>query len=77
MREEECAAALSWLDEEGLTPVSVTVINKENNELEKISIRKDLEVALNLDGEDLSEQEADMISMSKIDTISLDMHTMN
>lgn len=35
MHQEECAAALSWLDEEGLTPVSVTVMNIETQELEK------------------------------------------
>lgn len=32
VRQEECAAALSWLDE---TPVSVTVMNLETQELEK------------------------------------------
>ena len=34
-RIEECSAALSWLEEDGLTPVSVTFLNKESNELEK------------------------------------------
>ena len=63
MREEECAASLSWLDGEGLTPISVTVFNKETNETEKLTLRKDLGIALNLDGEDLGEQEADIISM--------------
>ena len=37
-RIEECSAALSWLEEDGLTPVSVTFLNKESNELEKITI---------------------------------------
>lgn len=63
MRQEECAAALSWLDKEGLTPVSVTVMNLETQELEKISLRKDLEEALNLDGERLGDQDADLVSM--------------
>ena len=47
-RVEECAAALSWMEKDGLTPVSVTVMNNETNMLETFSIRKDLEKALNL-----------------------------
>ena len=60
---EECAAALSWIENDGLVPVSVTVLNMETNEIEKLSIRKDLEVALNLSGEQIGEQEADLVSM--------------
>ena len=63
LRQEECAAALSWLDEEGLTPVSVTVMNQETQKLEQLSLRKDLEEALHLDGESLSDQQADLVSM--------------
>ena len=31
---DECAAALSWLEENGLTPVKVTVVNSETQQLE-------------------------------------------
>ena len=41
----------------------MTVLNTETNEIEKLSIRKDLEVALNLSGEQIGEQEADLVSM--------------
>ena len=62
-RIEECAAALSWLENDGLTPVSVTVLNTETKEVENIMVRKDLETALQLNGEELGEQEADLVSM--------------
>ena len=62
-RVDECAAALSWLENDGLTPVSVTVFNEETKELENITVRKDLENALQLNGEELGEQEADLVSM--------------
>ena len=39
---EQCTAALSWLEDEGLTPVSVTVVNNETSELQTIWIKKDL-----------------------------------
>ena len=62
-RVEEYAAALSGLENDGLTPVSVTVFNTETEKLENITVRKDLETALQLNGEELGEQEADLVSM--------------
>lgn len=62
-RIDECTAALTWLEEEGLTPVKVVVMNSETRELEQITLRKDLERALNARGEHISRDEADMISM--------------
>ena len=62
-RVEECATALSWMEKDGLTPVSVTVMNTRTNALETFSIRKDLERALNLNEEEIGEQEADVVSM--------------
>ena len=50
---EECAASLSWLENDGMIPVSVTVMNTETNKVENLSIRKDLETALNIQGEDI------------------------
>lgn len=38
-RVEKCAAALSWLENDGLTPVSVTVFNTETKEMENITVR--------------------------------------
>ena len=46
-----------------LTPVSVTVVNNEMSELQPIWMKKDLERALNLDGEELNEDEIDLVSM--------------
>ena len=59
---EEYATALSWM-EDGLTPVSVTVMNTRTNVLKTFSIRKDLERALNLNEEEIGEQEADVSMM--------------
>ena len=56
---EECSAALSWLEGDGLTPVSMMVLNSETNELEKVTMRKDIQDALHLSGEQISEKEAD------------------
>ena len=63
LRAEQCTATLSWLEDEGLTPVSVTVVNNETSELQTIWMKKDLEQALNLDGEELNEDEIDLVSM--------------
>ena len=41
-RAEQCTATLSWLEDEGLTPVSVTVVNNETSELQTIWMKKDL-----------------------------------
>lgn len=79
-RVEECAAALSWLENDGLTPVSVTVFNTETEKLENITVRKDLETALQLNGEELGEQEADLVSMMlyvRISITFLEAPTMN
>ena len=54
---EECVASLSWLENDGLMPVSVTVLN--TNQWTGKYHRKDLETALQLNGE----QEADLVSM--------------
>ena len=51
-----------WM-KKGLTPSIVTVLNKETSYTEIVCVRKDLKAALNLDGEDLGQQEVDMISM--------------
>ena len=52
-RVSECAASLTWLQEEGLTPVQIVVVNSETSEVQRITLRKDLEQALNLNGEQL------------------------
>lgn len=62
-RVEECTAALSWLEEEGLTPVKVTVMDTNLGEFRDITLRTDLERALNLTGEHMNSEEVDMISM--------------
>ena len=41
----------------------MTVFNTETEKLENITVRKDLETALQLNGEELGEQEADLVSM--------------
>ena len=58
----ECAASLTWL-QEGMTPVQVVVVNSETSEVQRITLRKDLEQALNLSGEQIRDKDADMISM--------------
>ena len=58
-----CSASLAWLQKEGLTPVEVVVVNSETKEVQHITLRKDLEQALNLSGEQMSDEDADMISM--------------
>lgn len=62
-RVDECTAALSWLEEEGLTPVKVIVVGKDSGEARDITLRTDLERALNLNGEHINSEEVDMISM--------------
>ena len=62
-RLSECAASLTWLQEEGMTPVQVVVVNSETSKVQRITLRKDLEQALNLSGEQIRDEDADMISM--------------
>ena len=62
-RVEECAASLSWLENDGMIPVSVTVMNTQTNKVESLSIRKDIEEALNIQGEEISERDANLVSM--------------
>ena len=72
---EQCTATLSWLENEGLTPISVTVVNNETSELQTIWMKKDLEQTLNLDGEELSEDDVDLVSMLYVkDTMCLEAH---
>lgn len=60
----ECAASLSWLEDEGFSPVSVTVMNNETNELTRVTIRENIENAMGLQsGDRLTEKEADILSM--------------
>lgn len=37
----ECTASLAWL-EEGLTPIKLVVLNSETNEVNQLTLRKDL-----------------------------------
>lgn len=63
-RVDECAAALSWLEDEGFSPVSVTLMNNDTHELTRVTIREDIENALGLQsGEELTEKDADIVSM--------------
>ena len=58
----ECSAALSWLEDEGLTPVQI-VVNKESKQLDRITFQTDIARALNIGDEQISDQDVDMISM--------------
>jgi hypothetical protein len=62
-RVSESAASLTWLQEEGMTPVQVVVVNSETSKVQCITLRKDLEQALNSSGEQIRDEDADMISM--------------
>ena len=62
-RIEGCAATLAWLEDEGVSPVSVTVVDNETMELQTLTLNRDLERALNLDSEQLSEEDTNLISM--------------
>lgn len=62
-RVEECAAALSWLEEGGLTPVKITVLNSETQRLESIALKEDIEKALGVQGENLTHKDQDIVSM--------------
>ena len=59
---EECAAALSWL-EDGLTPVKITVVNSETQQLESIALKEDIKNALGVQGENLTRKDQDIVSM--------------
>ena len=62
-RVDGCAASLAWLEDEGVSPVSVTVVNNETMELQTLTLNKDFERALNLEGEQLSEEDTHLVSM--------------
>lgn len=62
-RVTECTASLSWLEDEGLTPVKVIVMNNEDNQLHSITLRTDLERALDVGEERISDQDMDMVTM--------------
>lgn len=63
-RVDECVAALSWLEDEGFSPVNVTLMNNETNELTRVTIRENIENAMSLQTrEELTEKEADIVSM--------------
>ena len=61
--EEQCNSALSWLEDNGLTPVQLVVMNNETKCTENIILRKDLESALNVSGQHVGDNDADMVSM--------------
>lgn len=54
---------MAWLQEEGMTPVQVVVVNSETSEVQHITLRKDLKQALNLSGEQIRDEDADMVLM--------------
>lgn len=62
-RVTECTASLSWLEDEGLTPVKVIVMNNEDNQLHSITLRTDIERALDVGEERISDQDMDMVTM--------------
>ena len=74
----DCAASLSWLEDEGLTPVKVLVMNEENNQLDSITLRTDLERALDVDGEEISDQDVDTVCGLEVqkatEIVTLPMH---
>ena len=80
-RVSECAASLTWLQEEGMTPVQVVVVNSETSEIQRITLRKDVEQALNLSGEQIRDEDADDIDYAvykgQIQYIFLELRTMN
>ena len=79
-RVSECAASLTWLQEEGMTPVQVVVVNSETSEIQRITLRKDLDQALNLSGEQIRDEDADDIDdavcKGQIQYIFLELRTM-
>ena len=63
-RVSEYAAALSWMEEEGLTPIKVVALNSRTNQVEHITLRSDIKKALNVHvTENVSEKDIDMVSM--------------
>lgn len=62
-RVSECTSVLAWLEDEGLTPVKVVVMNKETQQLDSILLRSDIEKALDVGDEQISDQDVDMITM--------------
>ena len=58
----ECAAALSWMEDEGLMPVKVVALNSNTNQMESIILRADIEKALAV-SEDVSDRDLDLVSM--------------
>ncbi len=61
-RVSESLASLSWLEKEGLKPLKLEVLNLKTNKHETIQLNS-LEEALYLDGEQLDEENLDIISM--------------
>ena len=58
-----CSAALSWLEDEGLTPVKLVVMDKETNQFDSIILRSEIEKAFDVSDEQVSGQDMDIISM--------------
>ncbi len=61
-RASESLASLFWLEKEGLKPMKLEVLNLKTNKRETIQL-KSLEEALYLDGEQLDEENPDIVSM--------------
>ena len=53
---------MAWLEDEDVSPVSVTLVDNETMELQTLTLSRDITRALNLDSEQLSE-DANLISM--------------
>ena len=62
-RIDQCLKSLSWLEEEGLTPVQIVVQNETTKDFETISINRDLEKALQLRAEKVDTTDCELISM--------------
>ena len=59
----ECNAALSWLQDDGRTPVQLLVLNRHTNAAETITLDTDLKRALDLRDEHLGRDMEQLVSM--------------
>lgn len=62
-RAETCAAALTWLEAEGLTPLKVVVHSSVTDTVETIALQQDIGSALGVNHDTISEDDVDTVSM--------------
>lgn len=62
-RVEQCSSVLSWLEDDGLTPVQLVVMNNATKCTENIILQKDLQSALDVTGQNVGDDDVVMVSM--------------